>query len=1091
LEQCAHKQNFGDDDIATWKDYNKSFPVRLWLLCACLRAGFKPLKCRDCDEQNISTCEEDYFDVLQGFKMQDWAVNHSRFFERLYGKVQDDYESQFLGQGRGNTAKITSASPDMLLQQLRIASRIFQRSQDSIRALLIVHDEQDLLRMTPLIWELGQSGQIVLIRESVDSEIPSMSFERHNIPSDVILLDLTSEPESPEARVSSLKSGLERIVTFPTLSPNIIVTLDDSFSLVACIFVGLKFHIPVANVKTDLRVFGPSKSIPPALNELLKHLAGMLLVSTQLSSSRSSICQEDRVSGIVGSGVPPTTSRWRTEESARVEAASPSALANREELRAQQPELLVLLLISAQTMPTEVLRRVLYSVRRLLEEVNSSVELMPSGPANGIHIMLPLQTRALFDLAGEMFAGNPRVHATPPMSPDGLRRLLAGVDLVLTDSADSGGECEALDSDRPVLFLNPALLQGPAEACHSGGVTGVCGRTDSEPYLNLFRRVFCDAVDRDALGSAVAPDLPPSAESAPQEAPRLEEDASRCCPDLLPCMASTGLWFEWAEWLECIGAEWRAISLRPDQHVLFMDSAELRSVANLTELGVWRLKSCANKLLQSDGVAGNRCYSNSSEGTIRKDARMGQLEGTEADGVDIMDQDRLKGARANASGPPLPDDFLPFSKFEAREDPECYSRIRSACVNMSTGDIVVFRPPKEEPADGGGTRTERLKTCYFPHCSGLDPPCSGFGLVGLQTVFHDGGLGRVLKDHGPAVFDVDSDGAAFLSTWTMEGSLWHVILDNVAGFWANVRGVFGVGASATDDTIVCPDLRVFFTNDILHRRDEARCISTAVGHSPGKGCGMWKDSLGLLFYSAFSQTAADAVSVRDLQHAASSSTPKPPLRCYKEVLVGYPPMDLRRPWPDTLLEHFGDCLVRNSLAVPWGRRRRAASRQGEAVLLLYSRGGCPRRIDNLATLEAGVRARYHGLGAVRTARFEELAPAEQLAAAADADVLVGPHGSGMGWMAVMPRGGVAVVLRGYPNEYPRNYEQWGRQVGVRYLEWAAKDPALIKLCADPAMPVEERARVRGPAAEMGQSFTVPPEELFPVVDEALRLLADA
>jgi hypothetical protein len=45
--------------------------------------------------------------------------------------------------------------------------------------------------------------------------------------------------------------------------------------------------------------------------------------------------------------------------------------------------------------------------------------------------------------------------------------------------------------------------------------------------------------------------------------------------------------------------------------------------------------------------------------------------------------------------------------------------------------------------------------------------------------------------------------------------------------------------------------------------------------------------------------------------------------------------------------------------------------------------------------------------------------------------------------------------------------------------------------ADPAMPVEERARVRGPAAEMGQSFTVPPEELFPVVDEALRLLARA
>jgi hypothetical protein len=48
---------------------------------------------------------------------------------------------------------------------------------------------------------------------------------------------------------------------------------------------------------------------------------------------------------------------------------------------------------------------------------------------------------------------------------------------------------------------------------------------------------------------------------------------------------------------------------------------------------------------------------------------------------------------------------------------------------------------------------------------------------------------------------------------------------------------------------------------------------------------------------------------------------------------------------------------------------------------------------------------------VRHVFFERLSVAEQLATAANADLMVAAHGGGEGWMAVMPRGGALVELR--------------------------------------------------------------------------------
>lgn len=111
---------------------------------------------------------------------------------------------------------------------------------------------------------------------------------------------------------------------------------------------------------------------------------------------------------------------------------------------------------------------------------------------------------------------------------------------------------------------------------------------------------------------------------------------------------------------------------------------------------------------------------------------------------------------------------------------------------------------------------ETLRTCYNPHCSSMGPGiCSGHGTVRVkhyssaasesaQGMPWEGGLGLagLVQLHGRGILsEQGSSAAAFLSSWTMEGSLWHVVLDNIAGFWEMLHKHYAV-----DDLQVCVSL---------------------------------------------------------------------------------------------------------------------------------------------------------------------------------------------------------------------------------------------------------------------------------------------
>ena len=283
-------------------------------------------------------------------------------------------------------------------------------------------------------------------------------------------------------------------------------------------------------------------------------------------------------------------------------------------------------------------------------------------------------------------------------------------------------------------------------------------------------------------------------------------------------------------------------------------------------------------------------------------------------------------------------------------------------------------------------------------------------------------------------------GALLLGTFTMGAgttasrpgfdmfsSTWHGFLEPLVDAWAHVRRLNGVSGSAstgggtapldrkgTDrkgaapSLAQCPRYDVFLTDEVLGTSAEWergylvafwRALAT---HTSGGGGGGLRSLLDLTADATRPYAAADAAP----WHVAARG----PLTCYDSVVVGGPccsgyPFNGRG--GEDLLGPFGDCMVEAALrdasqeearspwaepwvgggrVLQWGRRAAVASAARASVLVL-DRDECDRRLtsDSLVALVASLRGL--GLGTVRHVFFERLTRAEQLRAAAGADLV--------------------------------------------------------------------------------------------------------
>jgi hypothetical protein len=349
--------------------------------------------------------------------------------------------------------------------------------------------------------------------------------------------------------------------------------------------------------------------------------------------------------------------------------------------------------------------------------------------------------------------------------------------------------------------------------------------------------------------------------------------------------------------------------------------------------------------------------------------------------------------------------FSQFSRISATGP--CHAIYESACVNQSDGSIVLFLPSVDRHSSNDGEET--IHICY--HHFSQKPQKAR---MRVRRIYTDQGIPTTIGDL-PVKKAEAVDGALFLGCYSLSGSLWHVVLDMLADLWQWLHHIFPLSAR-------CPRFQVFLTNEELGAKNEHKCIFG--------GCGPWADAHGLSFYRALTGTNVSE-SVLSIADITTSSSPKQ-LTCYRSIIAGYP----LGPYPfnkrTALLRGFGECMLAN------GRR---SVRRHHPRVLIVNRAMCGRKLANSGQLRRWLVSQGYSASVLL---FELLPRDAQLEAARDADVLVAPHGSALGWMTVMPRGGV--VIEASVMTARTDYEKWSEWVGVSHVPWVQTNLSQLISC---------------------------------------------
>lgn len=165
-------------------------------------------------------------------------------------------------------------------------------------------------------------------------------------------------------------------------------------------------------------------------------------------------------------------------------------------------------------------------------------------------------------------------------------------------------------------------------------------------------------------------------------------------------------------------------------------------------------------------------------------------------------------------------------------------------------------------------------------------------------------------------------------------------------------------------------------------------------------------------------------------------------KCYERVFVGAPKIGypFNRGNTEPLMEGYGDCIMLRT----HGTKRKDADLKDPFILFVQrnERGHpCERHVTNINDLSAAVVQR--GFKKVETIDWTALPRTEQLEKAARADIMVQPHGQGLGWMSVMRKGGVVIELS---IANPNDYAAWATWNNISYVKVQAERNGTLSNC---------------------------------------------
>lgn len=177
------------------------------------------------------------------------------------------------------------------------------------------------------------------------------------------------------------------------------------------------------------------------------------------------------------------------------------------------------------------------------------------------------------------------------------------------------------------------------------------------------------------------------------------------------------------------------------------------------------------------------------------------------------------------------------------------------------------------------------------------------------------------------------------------------------------------------------------------------------------------------------------------------------------------------------MDGFGDCVMTRAQ----GTQRKGANAMDPSILFIQRNTTCVRHVTNFEELVDTVKSR--GFKQLTVVDFSLLTREKQLETVSKADVMIAPHGAGLGWMSVMAKGGVVMELN---NKNPPNYARWAEwDTNVHYVRVEAEQDGTIDSCTSSR---ERRKIISDSESGNENPMRVPLQSFVAGFDQALAAL---
>ena len=431
---CAHKKNYGSDSVASYKKYDRNYPIRMWLLLALLRSGFKTLYCINCEDNTIRKQEETlWLLVAKAKNITSLLPSHNAVFS-------------------------TKKYKQIVFSRNVYTQKALNHSKYKI--VVIIGTRPEAIKLAPVIRALQNDARfnVLTLVTSQQEDLIDTFLKLFNIDIDVLIPNIMKKEQGLSLLTAKLITAISQALQ--QVLPSLIVVQGDTTSALAAAIAGFYSGIPIAHVEAGLRTYNLHAPMPEEFNRRVISLLSSIHFTPSNTSKTNLLGEGIASSSIFVTGNPGIDAVLELKKSIQYGSV---------EQKIKRIGLWSLLNPKPDMLKNSQVRVILFTCHRR-ENIGSSTDEIFSAmsallsesqkkeivdPITNlpleVHVIYPVHPNALGKKALMFFEKNPRMHLIKPVDFAVMSFILEHVAFVVTDSG--GLQEEASIYQKPLLVL--------------------------------------------------------------------------------------------------------------------------------------------------------------------------------------------------------------------------------------------------------------------------------------------------------------------------------------------------------------------------------------------------------------------------------------------------------------------------------------------------------------------------------------------------------------------------------------------------------------------------------------------------------------